>query len=94
MANFRTATVALALAATMAGTQAMAADGALAPGKPAGVTQARLRHHGPNLLLIGGAAALAVVGIVVGTLNSNNSVCGVAQGCVPIGGGSTSTATN
>jgi hypothetical protein len=83
MANFRTGMIAVAVVAAMAGPQAMAADGALTPGKPAGISQARL-HHSPNLLLIGGAAAVAVVGIVVATMSSSNAVCGAAQGCNPI----------
>ena len=90
MANFRTAMVAMAMAAALAGTQAMAADGALAPGKPAGVSQARVRHS-PNILLIGGAAAIAVVGVVVATMGSDNAVCS-ATNC-PTPPVSTSTAT-
>ncbi len=55
----------LVAAAAMAGSQALAAgaDMPLAPGKPAGVQQAQ--RHGPNLLLIGGVAALVVAGVVV-----------------------------
>ena len=75
-ANFRNAMIAVALAAAMAGSQALAADGSLAPGKPAGLHEAQ--RHGPSLLLIGGAAAVAVVGIVIATQSSNNSVCGAA----------------
>jgi len=88
--NFRTAMIAMAVSAAMAGSQAMAADGALTPGKPAGISQARL-HHGPNLLLIGGAAAVAVVGVVVATMGSSDAVCGPAQGCVAAGTSATST---
>src|SRR4029077_19706907 len=40
MTNFRTAMIARGVAAALAGSQALAADGTLAPGKPAGVHQA------------------------------------------------------
>ena len=75
-ANFRNAMIAVALAAAMVGSQALAADGSLAPGKPAGLHEAQ--RHSPSLLLIGGAAAVAVVGIVIATQSSSNSVCGAA----------------
>jgi hypothetical protein len=52
---------------------ALAGDGALAPGKPAGVKQAQ--HHGPSLLLIGGAALVTAVAVVVAVEQSNNSSC-------------------
>jgi len=39
-ANVGTAMIAAALAAVMAGSQALAADGSLAPGKPAGIREA------------------------------------------------------
>jgi hypothetical protein len=79
-ANVGTAMIAAALAAGMAGSQALAADVSLAPGKPAGVREAA--RHGPSLLLIGGAAAVAVVGIVIATQSSSNSVCGAACSAV------------
>jgi hypothetical protein len=79
-ANFRNAMIAVALAVAMAGSQALAADGSLAPGKPAGLHEAQ--RHSPSLLLIGGAAAVAVVGIVIATQSSNNSVCGAACSAV------------
>jgi len=75
MTKFRTATIAMALAAAMAGSHALAAEGSLAPGKPAGVRQAA---RSPSLLLIGGAAVVTVVAVVVATQNSNNSQCGTA----------------
>lgn len=76
MTNFRTAMIGLAAAAAMVGTQALAAEGSLAPGKPAGIKEAA--RHSPNLLLIGGAAAIAVVGIVVAVQSSDNAACGSA----------------
>jgi hypothetical protein len=76
MTNFRTAMIGLAAAAAMVGSQALAADGSLAPGKPAGVKEAA--RHSPNLLLIGGAAAIAVGAVVIATQNSDNAVCGTA----------------
>jgi hypothetical protein len=75
MTSFRTATIAMAVAAAMAGSQALAADGALAPGKPAGVRQAA---RSPNLLLIGGAALVAVAGIAIAVSQGNDSQCGTA----------------
>jgi hypothetical protein len=87
MANFRTAMMAMAVAAAMTGTQALAADISLAPGKPAGVHAAQ---HSPSLLLIGLGVTVAVVAIVVATQSSSNAVCGAA--CVPPTA-STSTAT-
>jgi hypothetical protein len=78
MANFRMAMIALAAAAAMTGSQAMAADLSLAPGKPAGVQQAQ---HGTNLLVIAGVATALVVGVVIATVGSSNAVCGAAQGC-------------
>ena len=62
MTNFRMAALAIAIAAAMTGTEALAADGALAPGKPAGVQEAQ--HHGPSLWLIGGVTVAVVAGIV------------------------------
>jgi len=63
--------------AAMVSTSALAAanDGALAPGKPAGVRQAA---RSPNLLLIGGAALVAVVGIAVAVSQGNDSSCGTS----------------
>ena len=93
MANFRTAMIAMAAAAALAGSQAMAADvSPLAPGKPAGVSQAR--HGSPSLLLIGAGVAVAVGAIVFATMSTSNAVCGAAQGCAPTGTGIvSSTAT-
>jgi len=72
MTNFRKALTAMVVVAAMAGSQALAADGALAPGKPAGVHQAA---RSPNLLLIGGAAVIAVVGIAVAVSGSSDASC-------------------
>jgi len=93
MTNFRMAMIAMATAAAMAGSQAMAADVTLAPGKPAGVSQAR--HGSPSLLLIGGGVLVAVGAVVFATMSSSNAVCGPAQGCVPTGttGAVSSTST-
>jgi len=70
MRNFKTALIGLAAVAAMMGSQAVAADGSLAPGKPAGVKQAA--RHRTNLLLIGGAAAVAVAAVVIATQSSGN----------------------
>ena len=74
MTNFR-AMIAVAASLAFAGSQAVAADGTLAPGKPAGVHQAA--RHSPNLLLIGGAAAVVVGGVAIG-LSQGNSQCTTA----------------
>jgi hypothetical protein len=75
MTSIRTAMIATAVAAALAGSQALAADGALAPGKPAGVRQAA---RSPNLLLIGGAALVAVAGIAIAVSQGNDAQCGSA----------------
>lgn len=75
MTKFR-AMIAVAACVAFAGSQAIAADGTLAPGKPAGVEKAA--RHSPNLLLIGGAALLAVGGIAIAISQSSNSSCDAA----------------
>jgi hypothetical protein len=60
---------------------AIAADGTLAPGQPAGVQQAA--RHSPNLLLIGGAAALVIGGVAVAISQSSKSQCTTACTVVP-----------
>jgi len=75
MTKFRMAMIAVAAAAAVTGSQALAADGALAPGKPAGVHQAA---RSPSLLVIGGAAVVAVVAIVVAVQSGNDTQCGTA----------------
>jgi len=80
MTNFRTALIGLAAVAAMVGTQALAADLSLAPGKPAGTKEAQ-RRGSPNLLLIGGAAAVAVVAVVIAVQQDDDVVCGAA--CAP-----------
>ena len=82
--------IAVTVAAAMAGSSALAADGALtpgrlAPGKPAGVHEAA---RSPRLWLIGGAALVAVAGVAIAVSNSNDSQCGAA--CVPASTTSTS----
>jgi hypothetical protein len=76
MTKFRTAAMAFVAAAAMMGSQALA-DGALVPGKPAGISEAQ-RHHS-NLLLIGGVTAAVVVGIVVAVTSSGSSSCSAAN---------------
>jgi hypothetical protein len=78
MTNFRMAAIAFVAAAAMTGSQALA-DGALVPGKPAGVSEAQ-RHHS-NLLLIGGVAAAVIVGVAVAA-SSGSSSCSAAA-CPP-----------
>ena len=63
--------VAAVAAAAMISTSALAADGALAPGKPAGVQQAQV---GTGFLILGiaGAAILAAVAITVSNQSGHN----------------------
>ena len=75
MTRIRTATIAMAVAAAMAGSQALAADGTLAPGKPAGVREAA---RSTKLLWIGGAALVAVAGIAIAVSQGNDAQCGTA----------------
>jgi len=77
MANFRTAMMAVTVAAAMTGSQALAADLSLSPGKPAGVREAQHGHH--NLLLIGLGVTAAVVGIVIATQSSGSAACSAAN---------------
>ena len=87
MTNFRKAAIAVAVVAAMTGTQALAADGALAPGKPAGVQQAQ--RHGHNLLLIGAGVAVLVAGVAVAASSGGSGSCS-ATNC-PTTAASTST---
>jgi hypothetical protein len=80
MTNFRTAMIAAVAAAAMVGSQALAADVSLAPGKPAGVREAA--RHSPSLWLIGGAAVAAIVGVVIATQSSSYTPCGA--GCAVV----------
>ncbi len=77
MRNFRTAIIGLA-AVAIVGTQALAADVSLAPGKPAGTKEAQRRGRSPNLLLIGGAAAIAIGAVVIATQQDDGATCGTA----------------
>jgi uncharacterized membrane protein YdcZ (DUF606 family) len=77
MTNFRTALIGLAAVAAMLGTQALAADVSLAPGKPAGTKEAQ-RRGSPNLLLIGGAAAVAIVAVVIAVQQDDGAACSTA----------------
>jgi hypothetical protein len=75
MTNFRNAMIAMTAAVAMLGSQALAADVGLAPGKPAGVHQAA---RSPRLWMIAGVAGLVVAGVGIGIATSNNSQCGSA----------------
>jgi hypothetical protein len=86
MTNFRMAALAIAVAGAMTGSEALAADSTLAPGKPAGVHEAQ--HHGPNLWLIVGVSAAVVAGIVIAT-TQNSAACSAAA--CPVTGATTST---
>ena len=76
MAKFTKAMTAVAMVAALTASHAMAADGTLAPGKPAGVQPAQ--STGTSLLLIGGAALVTVIAVVVASQQGNNAVCGAA----------------
>lgn len=75
MTNLRKAATAMALAAAM-GSQALAAEGSLTAGKPAGVQEAQRRT---NLLLIGGGIAIAVVAVAVAISGSSSAACDAAH---------------
>jgi hypothetical protein len=75
MAKFRMA-AAMVLAAALAGSPAMAAEAPLAAGKPAGVVQAQ--RGSPSLLVVAGAALVAVIAVVVATQSSSDAACGSA----------------
>jgi len=57
--------VAAVTVATLIGSSAFAADGAFAPGKPAGVSQAQQIGTGTLILAGAGAAVIAAVAITV-----------------------------
>ena len=88
MTNFKMAVIGLT-AAALVGTQALAAEVSLAPGKPAGTKEAQRRARSPNLLLIGGAAAIAVAAVAIAVSQEDNSTCGSACNPPP-----TTTGTN
>ena len=66
---------AAAMAALLTGSQAMAADGPLAPGKPGGVQNAQ---HSSKLLLIGGAVLVTVIAVAVAVGTTDNQSCTTA----------------
>ena len=74
--NLRKAFTAVVIVATMASAQAIAAEGSLAPGKPAGVHQAQ---RSPSLLLIGAGVTIAVVALAVGLSSGNDASCDAAH---------------
>ena len=63
--------VAAVTVATLVGTSAFAADGAFAPGKPAGVRPAQAMNIGNGTLLIAGGAALVLTGIAIVVSNQS-----------------------
>ena len=75
MMKFEKVLMAAAMAAVLTASQAMAAEGPLAPGKPGGVKTAQ---HSSKLLLIGGAALVTVIAVVIATQSSSDAVCGTA----------------
>jgi hypothetical protein len=70
----RTISAAL-VAMTMTLSSAFAADGALAPGKPAGTRQAQIETGGV-LLVVGILAVAAVIAVVASTTSGNSSSSG------------------
>ena len=66
--------VAAIAAAAMISTSALAADGALAPGKPAGVNKAQLEIGTGTLIIgLGVAAVITAVAITVSNQSNNNN---------------------
>lgn len=74
MANFTKAMTAVAMAAMLTASGAMAADGTLAAGKPAGVKSAQAA--GTSILLVAGAAIVTVVAVVVASQQGSSAQCG------------------
>jgi hypothetical protein len=72
MFGFKTV-VATVTVATMIGSSAFAADGAFAPGKPAGVSQAQEVSDGTLILAGVGAAIIAAVAITVGNQSGDRT---------------------
>ena len=68
MFGIKSVVVAIA-AVALIGSSAFAADGAMAPGKPAGVRQANEISDGA--LIIGGAAAAIIVGVAIAVGNNS-----------------------
>jgi hypothetical protein len=65
--------VAAVTVATMIGSSAFAADGALAPGKPAGAKPAQEIDDGTLIIGLGAAAVIAAVAIVVSNQSGDRS---------------------
>ena len=65
--------VAAVAVATMIGSSAFAADGAFAPGKPAGVNQAQEIGTGTLILAGAGAAVITAVAITVGNQSGDRA---------------------
>lgn len=68
MFGFKTVVAAVSVA-TLIGTSAFAADGAFAPGKPAGVNQAQ--EIGTGTIIIGGVAVAVVTAVAITVGNSS-----------------------
>ena len=68
--------VAAVSVATMIGSSAFAADGALAPGKPAGVKPAQ--EIGTGTLLIGLVSAAVIAGVAITVSNQSGDRAGTA----------------
>jgi hypothetical protein len=69
--------VAAVTVATMVGSSAFAADGAFAPGKPAGVKSAQDIGNGTLIIGVGAAAVIAAVAITVTNQSGDRAVSGV-----------------
>jgi hypothetical protein len=70
--NDMRAMLAAVLATTLVTSNAFAADGALAPGKPAGTRQAQIESGGV-MLVVGIVALAAVIAVVASTTQGNSS---------------------
>jgi hypothetical protein len=66
------------VAMTMTVSSAFAADGALAPGKPAGTRQAQIETGGV-LLVVGIVAVAAVIAVVASTTSGNHAATGTTS---------------
>ncbi|HVV27207.1 MAG TPA: hypothetical protein VHC40_04510 [Rhizomicrobium sp.] len=81
MSAFKGAIGAITLAAMVASTTAFAADGALSPGKPAGIKNAQI---GTGTLLIAGGAAAIALGVAITVTNQSGDKTGQQTSFAPV----------
>ena len=80
MFGFKTVVAAVSVA-TLIGTSAFAADGAFAPGKPAGVNQAQ--EIGTGTIIIGGVAVAVITAVAITVGNQSGDRTPATQTFAP-----------